>query len=274
MRDGASSVAAGTPKNGTKAASRSAEVHVGQVEEGPAAADRAHAAACAESVRAIDLALVEAQPARGGWRRPSPCRSAPGRSRRPGASGTAASPRRRRRAPTKCGTSHITGAVAALGERRRRPRRGSAASAAPARRDHSRLRSRMLRPSHSKCSRASARALGLGQLGQAELEVAQRDAAPRGRRAACSRRPRPTPSGASSGERQPVQQPQQGERGAGGHGGAGAGWRVASRAGRCSLSVQPSRPASNGAAAAAACSGRSPTGTARGTAGSAAPWRG
>ena len=42
MRDGASSVAAGTPKKGTKAASAQAEVHVGQVEEGVPALDGAH----------------------------------------------------------------------------------------------------------------------------------------------------------------------------------------------------------------------------------------
>ena len=75
-----------------------AEVHVGQVEEGGrpggSRATAAWPSRCAERSRRCPGAG-----GRAGSRRPSPRCSAPGRSRRPSGSGTAAPRRRRRRAP-------------------------------------------------------------------------------------------------------------------------------------------------------------------------------
>jgi hypothetical protein len=71
MRDGASSVAAGTPKKGTKAASLQAEVHVGQVEEGMAALDGAHQRQRAV-VRARRSPRCRSAAGRGAWRRRTP----------------------------------------------------------------------------------------------------------------------------------------------------------------------------------------------------------
>ena len=226
-----------------------AEVHVGQVEEARRRARIARTSGLAAVAAREDLGLAEAQRARAAARRRSPGCSAPGRSRRPGASGTAAPPTPATSSAMKCGTSHITG----------RSLRSAKLHVAldvdqplqALRRAHTRAgRARArLRPSQRKCSRASARALGRRQLREAQLEVAQRDCAGASRPAHAAARPSAAAERRLHAQRQPVQQPQQRRAAsvrADVHRVAGARRRRPPRA--------------------AACSGGSPTGTAAGTA--------
>ena len=98
----------------------------------------------------------------------------------------------------KCGTSHITGRVAALGQRRRRPRPGSGACRRSGDAYQSRPRSSEAATEPAEVRAREPLALVRCQLGKAQLEVAQRDLATRGD--GCQpRRPRALPHTAWSG---------------------------------------------------------------------------
>jgi hypothetical protein len=188
MRDGASSVAPARRRRARRPRPW-AEVHVGQVEEGVAALDGAHQRLAPSRARE-DLALAEAQPAaaHGASNTGLLCAGrstppAPGLEQLAGQAPATSSAR-------KCGTSHITGCpVGALGQPMS-PSTWISASAGRRLAYQSRPRSSRLRPSQPKCSRTRAGARRR-QLGQAQLQVAQRRCAGATRPARAAAAPSP-----------------------------------------------------------------------------------